>query len=223
MLFDGTQGGAPLPSNTATPPTGHGACVNVMPRLNEIKPASGIGSRHPTLTSTFAVANRALINSVLFLSSFAPLFVLLAIRFDEAHLRIICAALAVVGAGGLWLIFRAAIKLKSIETVTPLLLDDKGADVSGYLATYLLPFLVLPNPSPADQVAYVLFLAVAGIIYVRSRMLQINPMLYLCSYRVFAITSSIEGFQGYLIARGVITENVPIETVRLRESVIVAL
>lgn len=169
--------------------------------------------------SRIARANRITIDSLLFLSSFAPLFVLLAIRFSGLHLKAICAILAIIGTSGLLWVLKAA-QRKTAEKITPIEIDDKGSDVSGYLATYLLPFLVLPDPSVSDEVAYAVFLIVAGVIYVRSRMLQINPTLYLLSYRVFAIARSDEGFRGYVIGRGEIGPGVPLRAARLRDNLL---
>lgn len=167
-----------------------------------------------------ASVNRVAINSLLFLSSFAPLFLLLAIRFGTMALRIASGALALIGFAGLLVVLRTGSARKTSETVTPLALDDKGADVSGYLAAYLMPLLVLPDPSLADGLAYALFLLVAGVVYARSRMLQINPTLYLFSYRVFLISQSQEGFQGYIISRGELTAGAPLSVARLRDNLL---
>jgi hypothetical protein len=179
--------------------------------------------RPQSLAARFAVANRVAINALLFLSSFAPLFVILAIRFQQPYLKVVCGALALIGSTCLWAVMHAAVSRKSPETVTPTAIDDKGTDVSGYLAAYLLPFVALPDPTITDQIAYLLFLVVAGSIYVQSRMLQINPTLYLFSWHVFAVTSSREHFQGYLIARGNILIDEPLTVVRLRDGLLIAL
>jgi hypothetical protein len=77
---------------------------------------------------------------------------------------------------------------------------DHGSQVAGYLATYLLPLLVVPTPSLDDLVAYSLFLIVAGLVYVRSEMVEINPTLYVLGFRVLRVVS-VEGFVGYAIVR----------------------
>lgn len=43
---------------------------------------------------------------LLFVSSYAPLFALLAIRFDQLWLILTCSGLAVAGVGALWLLLR---------------------------------------------------------------------------------------------------------------------
>jgi hypothetical protein len=65
--------------------------------------------------------------------------------------------------------------------------------VSGYLAAYLLPFLTVPEPSATDLVTYAIFVFVAGLIYVRSGLMQINPTVYLLNRRVLRATTPVRG------------------------------
>jgi len=136
----------------------------------------------------------------LFISSYAPLFAILAVRFRDPALEIVCALVAALGAASLLLLLRAARRIQPdphrIETVA-----DRGAEVAGYLATYLLPFVTVTEPSARDIAAYVSFLAVVGVVYVQSDMVQINPLLFLFGYRVSAVTTG-GGWSGVLISRG---------------------
>lgn len=140
-----------------------------------------------------------ILRSRLFLSSYAPLFALLAIRFRDPTLQVVSGALAVLGVGTLILLIRRAKGIEAdphrIETVA-----DRGAEVAGYVASYLLPFVTVAQPQGRDIAAYILFLIVVGVVYVRSDMVQINPLLYLSRYRVWAITTT-DGWSGYLISR----------------------
>jgi hypothetical protein len=135
----------------------------------------------------------------LFISSYAILFVILAIRFERAWLMWVCAAVAAFGVITLLLFLRAARRIAP----DPIRIDqvsDRGTEIAGYLATYLLPFVTVSEPSGRDLAAYGLFFLVVGIVYVRSDMLQINPLLYVLRYRVAAIKTSDE-WNGYLISR----------------------
>ena len=140
-----------------------------------------------------------LVRTRLFVSSYAPLFAILAIRFTETGLALACGFIAMVGAISLILLLRQAGKIQpdphGIEAVA-----DRGAEVAGYLATYLLPFVTVPQPSGRDIVAYGLFLLVVGIVYIQSDMVQINPLLYLLRYRVSAVVTS-DGWSGVLVSR----------------------
>lgn len=135
----------------------------------------------------------------LFLGSYAPLFAMLAIRFNDRWLRFACAALAIFAIASMWLIFRAARRIEpdphKIVSIT-----DRGGDVAGYLATYLLPFVTVSTPSARDVVVYALFVVIVGIVYIQSEMMQINPLLYLAGLKVFSVTTG-DGWSGFLISR----------------------
>lgn len=135
----------------------------------------------------------------LFISSYAPLFLMLAIRFDDQTLQIACASISALGIVTLLMLLRRAKRIQPdphlIEVVS-----DRGSEVAGYLATYLLPFLTVAEPSHGDLAAYALFLFVAGLVYVQSEMIQINPLLYVLLYRVWAVRT-MDGWSGYLISR----------------------
>jgi hypothetical protein len=127
-----------------------------------------------------------------FLSSYSPLWVMLGLRFDPCRLRIglvtfglaCCAYVAFV-------LTRSAGERPSNTTLT--ITGDAGTDVSGYLAAYLLPFLTVADPSTTDLVAYAIFVAVAGLVYVRSGLMQINPTVYLMSRKVLRATIPVQG------------------------------
>lgn len=136
----------------------------------------------------------------LLISSYAPLFAILAVRFRDHGLEVACGLVAILGVANLLLLLWEVRKIQPdphrIETVA-----DRGAEVAGYLATYLLPFVTVTEPSAQDLIGYALFLVVVGIVYVQSDMVQINPLLYLFRYRVSAVTTG-DGWSGVLISRG---------------------
>jgi hypothetical protein len=78
--------------------------------------------------------------------------------------------------------------------------EDTGGEVSGYLASYLLPFVTVPTPGWRDLLGYALFLLVGLVIYVRSNLVRVNPTLYLLGYRVLAVRYG-ESKQQYLLTR----------------------
>ena len=79
---------------------------------------------------------------------------LLAIRFGPWWLVAGCAALAAVGFLGGVAVLRRFRRVS--RTGWPLTaVEDRGTEVAGYLASYLLPFLTVSEPSPRDLVAYV--------------------------------------------------------------------
>jgi hypothetical protein len=86
----------------------------------------------------------------LFAGSYAPLLVMLALRFDGNVLWV-----SVGAAGAVFLADTARLVLWQPRHVAPspyrvTEVRDHGSQVAGYLATYLLPLLVVPMPSFGD-------------------------------------------------------------------------
>jgi hypothetical protein len=108
---------------------------------------------------------------LLFLSSYAPLFALLAIRFEQRWLQISCTVLAVTGVVSLWLLLRLDAR-SSPGPHTLASVKDAGGEAASYLATYLLPFLTVATPTIRDVLAYAGFLLVAATISLRSSVVQ---------------------------------------------------
>lgn len=137
-------------------------------------------------------------DSLLFLSSYVILFAALALRFQSPYwLPIACWSLA--GLGLISVIYLLLVqRLLTVDVITIDVIEDRGPDVAGYVATYLLPLVVVGAPTVSDLLAYILVFGAMGLIYVRSRLIQVNPTLYLFGYRLFWITTE-EGFKGYLL------------------------
>jgi hypothetical protein len=137
--------------------------------------------------------------SMLFLSSYAPLFGLLAIRFTQQWLWITCLVLAALGIASLWLLLRldAGSSPAKHELVS---VKDAGAEAASYLAAYLLPFVTVATPTVRDLLAYAGFLLVAAAINIRSAAVQVNPVLYLLGYRVLSVTDK-GGLHAYMITK----------------------
>ena len=157
---------------------------------------------------------------LMYLSSYAPLFGLLAVRFTGPGLWVPCLVLAVAGAAaaGLLLLLdgrssRGPHKLASVR--------DAGGEAAAYLASYLLPFLTVATPGWRDIAAYVGFLAVAAVISVRSPAAQVNPLLYLFGYRVLSVTDD-QGLQAYLITRQVPLAGQRVLATRFRNDVLIS-
>lgn len=138
---------------------------------------------------------------LMFLSSYAPLLLILAIRFEEGWLRITCATLAVLGVLGLLALMRfqhERPEQQARHTLTKVRQAGEGA--SSYLAGYLLPFVTISSPSLTDLAAYVGFFAVAYAVTTRTGIIQVNPTLFLFRYTVDSITDE-HGSQRYLLSR----------------------
>lgn len=127
-----------------------------------------------------------------FISSYAPLWAMFALRFEAWWLRLVFASLCVLGVLVAWFLLRRnRTALPSNQEIK--IVGDGGAEVSGYLAAYLLPFLTLAAPPLLDGLAYLIFFAVAGVVYVRSGLMQVNPTIYLLGWRVARGTIELDG------------------------------
>jgi hypothetical protein len=134
----------------------------------------------------------------LLLSSYVPLFLLLAIRMDGTPLRVTLLVIALAGA----LCARSVLHANQTQAPQPLritMVRDEGAQVAAYLATYLLPFLMVSNPTVPDLIAYAAFLGIVGLIFVRTDFLQVNPLLALAGYRLYQAESA-EAWQGFVLS-----------------------
>lgn len=160
---------------------------------------------------------------LMFLSSYAPLLLILAIRFDESWLRATCVALAAVGIVGLLALMRLhrePLGQQGRHTLTGVRGAGEGA--SSYLAGYLLPFVTIGNPSLTDLIAYAGFFVVAYVVTTRTGIIQVNPTLFLLGYRVDSITDE-HGAQRYLLSktRDSITHGVTVRASRMSNDVLI--
>lgn len=115
----------------------------------------------------------------LFFSSYAPLFLMLSLRFEVSWLRWACLGLCVVGIGALVWFFAASRTARHGRTRQVIAISNAGGAASSYLAGYLLPFLAVATPTASDIAAYGVFLAVAYSVNAKTGLLQVNPLIFL--------------------------------------------
>jgi hypothetical protein len=136
----------------------------------------------------------------LFLSSYSPLFAILAYKSrndDEVWQTLVLIALTSLVA--LLIVMLA----KQGEKGPELKVDrsrPKDGDVLAYTATYLVPFLSVDLTQAEGIVILASFLFVLGVVYVNSDMLFVNPALNLSGYHSFWVTDE-HGHEFSLITR----------------------
>lgn len=161
------------------------------------------------------------VEPIMFLSSYAPLFAMLAVRFEPWWLVVLCGTLALVGlAAGLLVVHRFQ-RLPTSRWVL-VAVEDRGEEVAGYLATYLLPLLTVAEPSVRDLVAYGLFLSVTAVVYIRSGLIRINPTLYVLRWHLHAVQIGEAGWSGYVLSRQRLRVGDQLRGVRLTERVFIS-
>src|SRR3954465_3194153 len=128
----------------------------------------------------------------LFLSSYAPLFALLAwTNRGTTWVWLTLLIVAGLSVGALAVVFRSKAGDVGPRLVVARSTPDEG-EVMAYLSTYLLPFLGLDLSSATGIVVFVGFLLVVGVVYVNSNMLFVNPLLSLAGYHTFRVVDTDE-------------------------------
>jgi len=125
---------------------------------------------------------------ILFLSSYAPLFLIIAMRgwSDSRYLAVGLAIVAVLSVLMLFVFLRVAQKLAAdrvkIDSVA-----SRDGDAMSYIVTYLLPFLAVKLNDVTDVGSLGIVLLVIAILYVNSNMIYTNPVLNIAGYHIFEI------------------------------------
>lgn len=136
----------------------------------------------------------------MFLSSFAPLFVLMAYENRETTPVLIgLLATTVVGLLGLAFVMWQL----RLQSGPPIKVRDSfplEGEVLAYIAVYLVPFLDVDLSRRESAIAFLFFLVVLGVVYVNSNMLFVNPVLSLCGYHSFEVIDK-DGHKYALIIR----------------------
>jgi hypothetical protein len=124
----------------------------------------------------------------LFLSSYSPAFLILAARSVDRSCAMFAISLGLsIGSGGIFLLFIRFARAGAPYKAEILEVEPHDADLAAYVATYLLPFIVVFNASAQDVVALGLFLFFIGVLWVNSGMLYLNPLLALRGYHVYLV------------------------------------
>lgn len=165
--------------------------------------------------------------TLLFLSSYTPMFALIGIRSwdDSPEVTRGCAVLAGLGIIGLAL-FLFSTQTHAELPVQVAQVERRDADVAAYAATYLLPFMTAFTNETADMLSLLGFIAVLGVVYVRSRLIYVNPLLTLIGYDLYRVTMTGKtpsskqhasvGWPKYLLVRNAKVE--PNNVIVVRES-----
>jgi hypothetical protein len=130
-----------------------------------------------------------LVRCMLFVSSYFPLTLIIAILFWTQQPALAYSAL-VIGIIGLMLtyiyFFKVAPGMTAIqERVTER--QSRDGDVMGYIASYIIPLVTLPLNGLQQISVLVIFIVVLGIVYINSDMIRINPMFSILGYHLYEI------------------------------------
>lgn len=162
----------------------------------------------------------AFVQSLLFLSSYSPLFAVFALldTFGRGWPSLVCLGLAILGVIGLAVLFLVdrgtAARPLEVASASP-----RDSDVLAYIATYLVPFADFEAASLRQRVAVILFVALIAILYVRLQLFYVNPLLALIGYRVYQATTVSGNSIALLSRRRFVAPASRLQAVRLSEYV----
>lgn len=125
---------------------------------------------------------------LLFLSSYAPLFLIIAMRgwSDSRYLGGGLAVVAIFSVVVLFIFIRNARKLTADKITVDSIISRDG-DAMSYIVTYLLPFLAVKLSDVTDAASLGIVLFVIAVLYVNSNMIYTNPVLNIAGYHIFEI------------------------------------
>ena len=143
-----------------------------------------------------------LIRSVLFLSSYFPL--LLIIFLENLSERPVFASVA-LGAGFVGILgiglFLLALRRMNTVTIKIASVKRKDAEVLSYIMTYVIKFLVIPWDKPRQVVSLGIFFVMLGLLYVSNNLIHINPTLNAIGFRLFEVEAE-DGVTYSILTRG---------------------
>lgn len=122
---------------------------------------------------------------LLFLGSYAPAFVIFAIRAYDSSCTMFTIATSLTGIGVVsTLVFLAFARKRAAYRVEVVTIEPRNSELAAYVATYLLPFVTVMEGSWQEVASLGVFLFFIGLLYLRSGMLYLNPLLALFGYSV---------------------------------------
>ena len=166
----------------------------------------------------------------LFLGSYAPLFILLALLewnstligqldvklFTVSWLSIIFLALALAGVMAT-IGFLSVARSMSPTSMTPKVIDSQGQETLAYLVTYLIPFIGFQFTSIPNVIANAALFIVIGFLYIQSNMIYLNPTLSLMGYKVYRI--SVSGKDKLMLAKSSIKSETRQRVIAISEGI----
>jgi hypothetical protein len=138
---------------------------------------------------------------LLFSSSYSPLFVILGILNSFGNQMVSLSLFATAILSFLFLLFFLRYERRFVShNVTVAHVSPRDADTMSYIVTYLLPFISVSFNDLRNAIALCILLAVVAVLYIRSNLIYVNPILNLLGYHLFEVESK-EGKVSALICK----------------------
>jgi hypothetical protein len=129
----------------------------------------------------------------LFLSSYAPLFLILAIKnYTETYLVIGMGVLILISViFSLYVIGKSSKMNGDYHEVKEV--EDKSNQFLEYIIAYIIPFLGFNTTSIPDLISLGIIFVLIGLLYIRSDLVYMNPLLNLMNYNLYKINDGKNG------------------------------
>lgn len=129
----------------------------------------------------------------LFLSSYAPLFLILAIKnYTYTDFVIAMGILILISIIFLFYIIKKASKMNG-EYYEIKEIEDKSNQFLEYIIAYIFPFLGFNLINITDLIAIGIIFVMIGVLYIRSDLIYMNPMLNFMSYNLYKVNDGKNG------------------------------
>lgn len=122
----------------------------------------------------------------LLLSAFSPLFLIGAVRAEDPTLMWWLIGLGVVFTAMLLIPVLGA-NMRAQRDFRIAKVENASGEVAAYVATYILPLLIVGDKHPRDFAAYGLCLALVGLIFIRGHLLHYNPWIFVYRRQIFSV------------------------------------
>ncbi len=161
------------------------------------------------------------VRCMLFISSYFPLILIFCI-FLIGKYPYWAAGIMAVGILSLSIMvlyFRSSLRTMTAFQDKVTAFQKHDADVMGYIASYLIPFVTFPLDNVQQTAALSVFVAVLLVVYVNSNMIYINPVLNLAGYHLYEVNIERSAQSHYFIARQRVVLGEMIRFVRLSDDI----
>ncbi len=124
---------------------------------------------------------------LLLLSAYSPLLLIIGIRDHNTRQSWWLIGTGLLLALGLPIVIAAAVWLGHSQTMHVTSVHDAAAEVSGYLTSFILPFVSRAGPTGRDLLAYGLFGVFLATAYLQSGKLALNPWIFFARHRIYEV------------------------------------
>ncbi len=137
---------------------------------------------------------RGYVKIFLFLSSYTPLFAILAIKNYTCNYFVAAmATIIVISFLFLFLVLRKTSKMSGeFQEIRDM--EDKSDKFLEYIIAYIIPFLGFSFDNIPDIVSLAIVFVIISILYIRSDLIYMNPILNFLGYNLFKANSNDSEF-----------------------------